>query len=56
MTTLDLARSLIDIDSTTGREGEACRWLADHLRSRGFSVTEQPVKGDRVNVQALLDP
>jgi len=56
MTTLDLARSLIDIDSTTGREGEACRWLADHLRSRGFTVTEQPVKGDRVNVQAFLDP
>jgi acetylornithine deacetylase len=56
MNTLDLARSLIDIDSTTGREGEACRWLADHLRSRGFTVTEQPVKGDRVNVQAFLDP
>jgi len=56
MTTLDLARSLIDIDSTTGREGEACRWLGDHLRSRGFSVTEQPVDGDRVNVQAFLDP
>ena len=56
MTTLDLARSLIDIDSTTGKEGEACRWLADHLRSRGFTVTEQPVDGDRVNVQAFLDP
>jgi acetylornithine deacetylase len=53
---LDLARSLIDIDSTTGREGEACRWLAHHLRSRGFTVTEQPVDGDRVNVQAFLDP
>jgi acetylornithine deacetylase len=53
---LDLARSLIDIDSTTGREDEACRWLADHLRSRGFSVTEQEVDGDRVNVQAFLDP
>jgi acetylornithine deacetylase len=53
---LDLARSLIDIDSTTGREGEACRWLADHLRSCGFTVTEQAVDGDRVNVQAFLDP
>jgi len=55
MKTLDVARSLIDIDSTTGREGEACRWLAHHLRSRGFTVTEQPVDGDRVNVQAFLD-
>ena len=56
MSTLDLARSLIDIDSTTGREGEACRWLADHLRTRGFTVTEQPVDGDRVNLMAFLDP
>jgi acetylornithine deacetylase len=56
MTTLELARSLVDIDSTTGREGEACRWLADHLRQRGFTVTEQPVDGDRVNLTAFLDP
>ena len=27
-----LARALIDIDSTTGREGEAGLWLADYLR------------------------
>jgi acetylornithine deacetylase len=56
MTTLDLARSLIDIDSTTGREGEACGWLADDLRTRGFTVTEQPVDGDRFNILAFLDP
>jgi acetylornithine deacetylase len=56
LSTLDLARSLIDIDSTTGREGEACRWLAAHLRSRGFTVSEQAVDGVRVNVQAFLDP
>jgi acetylornithine deacetylase len=56
MTTLDLARALIDIDSTTGREGEACRWLADHLRTLGFTVAEQPVDGDRFNVTAFLDP
>lgn len=53
---LDLARALVDIDSTTGREGEACAWLASHLRERGFRVTEQRVEGDRVNVIALLDP
>lgn len=47
-----LTRALVDIDSTTGREGDACRWLADYLRSRGFTVTEQPVDGARVNVIA----
>jgi acetylornithine deacetylase len=53
---LDLARSLVDIDSTTGREAEACAWLAAHLRGRGFQVTEQPVSDGRVNVLALLEP
>jgi acetylornithine deacetylase len=56
MSVVDLARGLIDIDSTTGREGEACRFLAADLRKRGFVVTEQPVDGDRVNVRAFLDP
>jgi acetylornithine deacetylase len=46
------ARGLIDIDSTTGREGEAGRWLARELRGLGFAVTEQPVDGDRCNVIA----
>jgi acetylornithine deacetylase len=53
---LDLARALVDIDSTTGREAEACAWLAGHLRERGFHVTEQPVSGGRTNVVALVDP
>jgi acetylornithine deacetylase len=47
------ARGLIDIDSTTGREGEAGRWLAGELRALGFVVTEQPVDGDRCNVIAV---
>jgi acetylornithine deacetylase len=47
------ARGLVDIDSTTGREGEAGRWLARELRAVGFAVTEQPVDGDRCNVIAL---
>ena len=38
-----LARQLIDIDSTTGREGEAARVLAAYLRARGYSVLEQPL-------------
>ncbi len=47
-----LARELIDIDSTTGRETAAGRFLASRLRSLGFAVEEQPVDGDRVNIFA----
>jgi acetylornithine deacetylase len=47
-----LARGLIDIDSTTGREGDAGRWLADYLRRLGLAVTEQPVDETRFNVFA----
>jgi acetylornithine deacetylase len=47
-----LTRSLVDIDSTTGFEADAGRWLAAYLRGRGFLVTEQPVDGTRANVYA----
>jgi acetylornithine deacetylase len=50
-----LTRRLVDIDSTTGREGECGRVLADYLRGRGFTVTEQPVDATRFNVLATLD-
>ena len=56
LSVLDLARALVDIDSTTGREAEACAWLAAHLRGRGFHVSEQPVSEGRVNLLALVDP
>jgi acetylornithine deacetylase len=46
------ARGLIDIDSTTGREGEAGRWLARELRGFGFDVIEQAVDSERCNVIA----
>jgi acetylornithine deacetylase len=48
------ARGLIDIDSTTGREGEAGRWLAQRLRELAFEVHEQSVDedGERGNVIA----
>ena len=49
-----LARALVDIDSTTGCEADAGRWLADYLRGRGFSVVEQPVDATRFNVLATL--
>ena len=51
-----LTRALIDIDSTTGREGDVGAWLAGYLRSRGFSVAEQPVDDHRSNLLATLDP
>ena len=38
-----LARQLIDIESTTGNEGEVGGWLANFLRGRGYSVLEQPL-------------
>ena len=47
-----VTRSLVDIDSTTGREGEAGRWLAQYLRTLGFDVTEQQVDETRFNVLA----
>jgi acetylornithine deacetylase len=50
-----LTRSLVDIDSTTGREAEVGAWLARYLRERGYKVTEQPVADGRFNVFARLD-
>jgi acetylornithine deacetylase len=53
--TLAFARALIDIDSTTGREGEASRWLADRLRGLGYSVHEQTLDRGCANVLATID-
>jgi len=49
---VSLARSLIDIDSTTGREGEAGVWLARFLGDHGYRVREQPVSDGRSNLFA----
>jgi acetylornithine deacetylase len=49
---LAFARALIDIDSTSGREGEAGQWLLRELRGLGFDVIEQPVDDGRCNVIA----
>ena len=54
MDPIALTRALVDLDSTTGREGEAGRWLADHLRELGFSVTIQPVDELRFNILATV--
>ena len=55
MNLLAFARELIDIDSTSGSEQEAGRWLAAQLRGLGYQVTEQPVNNGRFNVLATLD-
>jgi acetylornithine deacetylase len=47
-----LTRSLVDIDSTTGREADAGRWLAAFLRDLGLRVSEQPVDDRRFNILA----
>ena len=59
---VSLARRLIDIDSTTGREAEVGSVLSAYLRERGYSVLEQPLEdgldrhrpggGGRVNIVA----
>ena len=54
LTQVRLSRELIDIDSTTGREGEAGEWIARLLEGLGYCVVRQPVAGDRINVIAQL--
>jgi acetylornithine deacetylase len=49
---VQLTRTLVDFDSTTGIEAEAGRWLARYLRDLGLTVVEQPVDGSRFNVFA----
>ena len=49
-----LTRSLVDIDSTTGREGAVGEWLVEWLRNRGWNVERQPVTDGRFNVFASL--
>ncbi len=53
--TVAFARSLIDIDSTTGREADAGRWLAARLRALGYHVAEQPVERGCANILATID-
>ena len=56
LTTIAFARELIDIDSTTGQEGQAGRWLAARLRALGYEVIEQELERGCANVLATLDP
>jgi len=52
---VSVTRSLVDIDSTTGREGEVGAYLGRLLRDLGYFVTEQPVTDGRFNVFARLE-
>lgn len=49
---VELTRSLVDIDSTTGREGAAGFFLSRYLSELGFTVVEQRVDEQRFNVLA----
>ena len=49
-----VTRALVDVDSTTGREGEAVSRLLGLLKGGGFAVVEQSVDGDRRNLYATL--
>lgn len=55
-TQIRLTREVVDIDSTTGREGEAGAWFARTLRALGYTVVEQPVSDGRFNVIASRQP
>src|SRR5690349_23249697 len=47
-----LTRSLVDIDSTTGREAEVGQWLVNYLSEHGLSVATQQVDQSRFNIYA----
>lgn len=51
---IQLTRRLVDIDSTTGREGDAAIFLSTTLRDLGYGVVEQPLDQGRFNVIATL--
>jgi acetylornithine deacetylase len=50
-----LTRTLIDIPSLSGEEGEVGRFLAEHLGSRGYEVELQEVGAGRWNVLATTE-
>jgi acetylornithine deacetylase len=50
-----VTRGLVDIDSTTGREGDCVLWMATLLSEAGYGVVEQVVDGPRRNIYAAFD-
>lgn len=53
-TQVSLTRAFVDIESTTGTEGEAGAFIARTLRDLGWTVEEQPVADHRFNVYASV--
>ena len=51
---VSVTRGLVDIDSTTGREGDCVLWMATLLSNAGYGVVEQVVEGPRRNVYAAF--
>ena len=51
---VSVTRALVDIDSTTGREGDCVLWMATLLSDAGYGVIEQVVEGPRRNIFAAL--
>ncbi|HUP40837.1 MAG TPA: hypothetical protein VM115_12010, partial [Vicinamibacterales bacterium] len=49
-----VTRGLVDIDSTTGREGDCVLWMATLLSDAGYGVVEQVVDGSRRNIYAAF--
>ena len=49
-----MTRGLVDIDSTTGREGDCVLWMATLLSEAGYGVVEQVVEGPRRNIYAAF--
>jgi acetylornithine deacetylase len=47
-----VAAALVDIDSTTGNEGDVVLWTATLLSQAGYDVVEQVVQGPRRNLYA----
>ena len=52
LTQIRLTRELVDIDSTTGREGDAGTFIVEALTSLGYDVDTQTVSDARFNVVA----
>ena len=55
MNLFELTRTLMDIPSLSGEEGEVGRFLASHLEGLGYQVELQEVEPGRANVLARTD-
>ena len=52
MDTIALTRQLVDIESTTGNEGQVGHFLVEELKRLGYDAERMIVEGERANVYA----